>query len=113
MPYTWGTECSAEPVAVDGNEVPLVLQTVTEKHKLNVPETMMEVLDVSDEEGGHHTHTHTHPIQFNQKYAAKQKVILTFFIYYMQCLYALLDQYSHIQIFLFYFCLIHSSDKLR
>lgn len=28
-----------------------VLQTVTEKHKLNVPETMTEVLDVSDEEG--------------------------------------------------------------
>nr|XP_040037987.1 ankyrin-2b isoform X22 [Gasterosteus aculeatus aculeatus] len=26
-------------------------QTVTEKHKLNVPETMTEVLDVSDEEG--------------------------------------------------------------
>lgn len=24
---------------------------VTEKHKLNVPETMAEVLDVSDEEG--------------------------------------------------------------
>ena len=29
----------------------LLLQTVTEKHKLNVPETMTEVLDVSDEEG--------------------------------------------------------------
>uniref|UniRef100_A0A3B4B9P0 Uncharacterized protein n=1 Tax=Periophthalmus magnuspinnatus TaxID=409849 RepID=A0A3B4B9P0_9GOBI len=29
----------------------LTLQTVTEKHKLNVPETMTEVLDVSDEEG--------------------------------------------------------------
>lgn len=29
----------------------LSLQTVTEKHKLNVPETMTEVLDVSDEEG--------------------------------------------------------------
>lgn len=27
------------------------LKTVTEKHKLNVPETMTEVLDVSDEEG--------------------------------------------------------------
>lgn len=27
------------------------MQTVTEKHKLNVPETMTEVLDVSDEEG--------------------------------------------------------------
>lgn len=26
-------------------------QTVTEKHKLNVPETMTEILDVSDEEG--------------------------------------------------------------
>lgn len=26
-------------------------QTITEKHKLNVPETMTEVLDVSDEEG--------------------------------------------------------------
>lgn len=34
------------------------LQTVTEKHKLNVPETMTEILDVSDEEGKptiHHT----------------------------------------------------------
>uniref|UniRef100_A0A3B3VUT4 Uncharacterized protein n=2 Tax=Poecilia TaxID=8080 RepID=A0A3B3VUT4_9TELE len=30
---------------------PLCGQTVTEKHKLNVPETMTEVLDVSDEEG--------------------------------------------------------------
>lgn len=29
----------------------LTPQTVTEKHKLNVPETMTEVLDVSDEEG--------------------------------------------------------------
>uniref|UniRef100_A0A4W5MHZ4 Ankyrin 2 n=1 Tax=Hucho hucho TaxID=62062 RepID=A0A4W5MHZ4_9TELE len=29
--------------------------TVTEKHKLNVPETMTEVLDVSDEEGDHIT----------------------------------------------------------
>uniref|UniRef100_A0A8C6SCN7 Uncharacterized protein n=1 Tax=Neogobius melanostomus TaxID=47308 RepID=A0A8C6SCN7_9GOBI len=29
----------------------LLSQTVTEKHKLNVPETMTEVLDVSDEEG--------------------------------------------------------------
>lgn len=29
----------------------LCCQTVTEKHKLNVPETMTEVLDVSDEEG--------------------------------------------------------------
>jgi ankyrin len=29
----------------------LSLQTITEKHKLNVPETMTEVLDVSDEEG--------------------------------------------------------------
>lgn len=28
-----------------------VCQTVTEKHKLNVPETMTEILDVSDEEG--------------------------------------------------------------
>lgn len=26
-------------------------QMVTEKHKLNVPETMTEILDVSDEEG--------------------------------------------------------------
>lgn len=26
-------------------------QTITEKHKLNVPETMTEMLDVSDEEG--------------------------------------------------------------
>uniref|UniRef100_A0A8B9JZ90 ZU5 domain-containing protein n=1 Tax=Astyanax mexicanus TaxID=7994 RepID=A0A8B9JZ90_ASTMX len=33
------------------NVLPDVLQTVTEKHKLNVPETMTEVLDVSDEEG--------------------------------------------------------------
>lgn len=30
---------------------PPCFQTVTEKHKLNVPETMTEVLDVSDEEG--------------------------------------------------------------
>ncbi len=29
----------------------LFLQTVTEKHKLNVPETMNEVLDMSDDEG--------------------------------------------------------------
>lgn len=29
----------------------LSFQTITEKHKLNVPETMTEVLDVSDEEG--------------------------------------------------------------
>lgn len=28
-----------------------LFQTITEKHKLNVPETMTEVLDVSDEEG--------------------------------------------------------------
>lgn len=28
-----------------------VCQMVTEKHKLNVPETMTEILDVSDEEG--------------------------------------------------------------
>lgn len=27
------------------------LQTVTEKHKINVPETMNEVLDMSDDEG--------------------------------------------------------------
>lgn len=33
---------------------PLLGQTVTEKHKLNVPETMTEVLDVSDEEGKGH-----------------------------------------------------------
>lgn len=26
-------------------------QTVTEKHKMNVPETMNEVLDMSDDEG--------------------------------------------------------------
>lgn len=26
-------------------------QTITEKHKLNVPETMTEILDVSDDEG--------------------------------------------------------------
>uniref|UniRef100_A0A3Q3IIN5 Uncharacterized protein n=1 Tax=Monopterus albus TaxID=43700 RepID=A0A3Q3IIN5_MONAL len=34
------------------------LQTVIEKHKLNVPETMTEILDVSDEEGetSHMTH---------------------------------------------------------
>uniref|UniRef100_A0A3B4BMW1 Uncharacterized protein n=1 Tax=Periophthalmus magnuspinnatus TaxID=409849 RepID=A0A3B4BMW1_9GOBI len=29
----------------------MIFQTVTEKHKLNVPETMTEDLDVSDEEG--------------------------------------------------------------
>ncbi|NXW36735.1 ANK2 protein, partial [Phaetusa simplex] len=34
-----------------GGLMVLSLQTVTEKHKLNVPETMTEVLDVSDEEG--------------------------------------------------------------
>lgn len=28
-----------------------LLQTVTEKHKMNVPETMNEVLDMSDDEG--------------------------------------------------------------
>lgn len=26
-------------------------QIITEKHKLNVPETMTEILDVSDDEG--------------------------------------------------------------
>ena len=29
----------------------LLRQTVTEKHKMNVPETMNEVLDMSDDEG--------------------------------------------------------------
>lgn len=29
----------------------LYSQTVTEKHKMNVPETMNEVLDMSDDEG--------------------------------------------------------------
>lgn len=29
----------------------IFLQTVTEKHKINVPETMNEVLDMSDDEG--------------------------------------------------------------
>lgn len=36
---------------VDHDDVNSVPQTVTEKHKLNVPETMTEVLEVSDEEG--------------------------------------------------------------
>ncbi|XP_023804833.1 ankyrin-2 isoform X24 [Oryzias latipes] len=36
-------------------EVVTTTTTVTEKHKLNVPETMTEVLDVSDEEGSHYT----------------------------------------------------------
>ncbi|MBN3324258.1 ANK2 protein, partial [Atractosteus spatula] len=35
-------------------EVITTTTTVTEKHKLNVPETMTEVLDVSDEEGHFH-----------------------------------------------------------
>uniref|UniRef100_A0A8C3VG87 Ankyrin 2 n=1 Tax=Catharus ustulatus TaxID=91951 RepID=A0A8C3VG87_CATUS len=34
-------------------EITTTTTTVTEKHKLNVPETMTEVLDVSDEEGEH------------------------------------------------------------
>uniref|UniRef100_A0A8C9N7U7 Ankyrin 2 n=1 Tax=Serinus canaria TaxID=9135 RepID=A0A8C9N7U7_SERCA len=34
-------------------EITTTTTTVTEKHKLNVPETMTEVLDVSDEEGSH------------------------------------------------------------
>lgn len=38
-------------IVTDHGGVIFVLQTVTEKHKLNVPETMTEVLDVSDEEG--------------------------------------------------------------
>lgn len=33
----------------------LLLQTVTEKHKMNVPETMNEALDMSDDEGNHVT----------------------------------------------------------
>uniref|UniRef100_A0A2K6PEY1 Ankyrin 2 n=1 Tax=Rhinopithecus roxellana TaxID=61622 RepID=A0A2K6PEY1_RHIRO len=33
------------------NKPPGLWKTITEKHKLNVPETMTEVLDVSDEEG--------------------------------------------------------------
>ncbi|XP_030579043.1 ankyrin-2-like [Archocentrus centrarchus] len=36
-------------------EIITTTTTVTEKHKLNVPETMTEVLDVSDEEGSHYT----------------------------------------------------------
>lgn len=43
----------------------LSLQTVTEKHKLNVPETMTEVLDVSDEEGKQLYYT----LLFNVMYA--------------------------------------------
>ncbi|XP_074479732.1 ankyrin-2b isoform X32 [Sebastes fasciatus] len=36
-------------------EIITTTTTVTEKHKLNVPETMTEVLDVSDEEGSQYT----------------------------------------------------------
>ncbi|KAK1797468.1 hypothetical protein P4O66_008327 [Electrophorus voltai] len=36
-------------------EIITTTTTVTEKHKLNVPETMTEVLDVSDEEGEFHS----------------------------------------------------------
>ena len=32
------------------------LQAVTEKHKINVPETMNEFLDMSDDEGESITH---------------------------------------------------------
>uniref|UniRef100_A0A4W6E9F5 Ankyrin 2 n=1 Tax=Lates calcarifer TaxID=8187 RepID=A0A4W6E9F5_LATCA len=39
-------------------EIITTTTTVTEKHKLNVPETMTEVLDVSDEEGESHCITH-------------------------------------------------------
>uniref|UniRef100_A0A672T4D0 Ankyrin-2-like n=1 Tax=Sinocyclocheilus grahami TaxID=75366 RepID=A0A672T4D0_SINGR len=38
-------------------EIITTTTTVTEKHKLNVPETMTEVLDVSDEEAGEDTMT--------------------------------------------------------
>lgn len=31
--------------------ISVVWQTVTEKHRMNVPETMNEVLDMSDDEG--------------------------------------------------------------
>ncbi|XP_076580408.1 ankyrin-2b isoform X19 [Chaetodon auriga] len=37
-------------------EIITTTTTVTEKHKLNVPETMTEVLDVSDEEGSQYIH---------------------------------------------------------
>uniref|UniRef100_A0A2K5DMV1 Ankyrin 2 n=1 Tax=Aotus nancymaae TaxID=37293 RepID=A0A2K5DMV1_AOTNA len=39
----------SEPYSL--NKPPGLWKTITEKHKLNVPETMTEVLDVSDEEG--------------------------------------------------------------
>lgn len=47
-------------------------QPVTEKHKINVPETMNEFLDMSDDEGEANllyylqycTHTHTHNLSF-------------------------------------------------
>lgn len=39
------------PELVFKHECSFSSQTITEKHKLNVPETMTEVLDVSDEEG--------------------------------------------------------------
>lgn len=35
-------------------------QTVTEKHKMNVPETMNEVLDMSDDEGMKTSLVHNH-----------------------------------------------------
>lgn len=47
--YKWARKCAA--IEFIGVFVLLCRQTVTEKHKLNVPETMTEVLDVSDEEG--------------------------------------------------------------
>ncbi|KPP58152.1 hypothetical protein Z043_124044, partial [Scleropages formosus] len=50
------TTTTAPPSPSPGHTLILILnlalcQLVTEKHKLNVPETMTEVLDVSDEEG--------------------------------------------------------------
>uniref|UniRef100_A0A8C2X0D6 Ankyrin 2 n=1 Tax=Cyclopterus lumpus TaxID=8103 RepID=A0A8C2X0D6_CYCLU len=49
LPNQQATVCGVKYV----NGIPFLpcCQTVTEKHKLNVPETMTEVLDVSDEEG--------------------------------------------------------------
>lgn len=38
-------------------------QTVTEKHKMNVPETMNEVLDMSDDEGIKTSKTLLHILQ--------------------------------------------------
>lgn len=50
LPNKQATKCVVWSM-FDGIRFLPCCQTVTEKHKLNVPETMTEVLDVSDEEG--------------------------------------------------------------